>query len=78
MKRAADYPVCGPFHCKGGLYGHSNERAKSPAVEPSEQGYQLTIGRDTIRVVSVFSGTRTASEAIHEAAVKKILYDTSS
>jgi hypothetical protein len=47
-------------------------------VEPSEQGYQLTIGRDTIRVVSVFSGTRTASEAIHEAAVKKILYDTSS
>lgn len=51
---------------------------KSPAVEPSEQGYQLTIGRDTIRVVSVFSGTRTASEAIHEAAVKKILYDTSS
>ena len=51
---------------------------KSPAVEPSAQGYQLTIGRDTIRVVSVFSGTRTASEAIHEAAVKKILYDTSS
>lgn len=36
---------------------------KSPTVEPSEQGYQLTIGRDTIRVVSVFSGTRTASEA---------------
>ena len=27
---AADYPVCGPFHCKGGLYGHSNERAKIP------------------------------------------------
>ena len=50
---------------------------KSPVMEPSEQGYQLTIGRDTIRVVSVFSGTRTASEAIHEAAVKKILYDTS-
>lgn len=49
-----------------------------PTLEPSEQGYQLTIGRDTIWVVSVFSGTRTASEAIHEAAVKKILYDTSS
>ncbi|AAO82011.1 TPA: hypothetical protein ACGV2A_000023 [Enterococcus faecium] len=48
---------------------------KAP-IEPSEQGYQLTIGRDTIRVVSVFSGTRTASEAIHEAAVKKILYET--
>ena len=46
-------------------------------TEAPGQG-QLTIGRDTIRVVSVFSGTRTASEAIHEAAVKKILYDTSS
>ncbi len=51
---------------------------KAPASEMSEEGYQLTIGRETIRVVSVFSGTRTASEAIHEAAVKKILYDTSS
>lgn len=51
---------------------------KAAAVEPSGEGYQLTIGRDTIRVVSVFCGTRTASEAIHEAAVKKILYDTSS
>ncbi len=49
----------------------ATKEPKSPAVEPSEQGYQLTIGRDTIRVVSVFSGTRTASEAIHEAAVKK-------
>lgn len=48
------------------------------ALEPSEQGYQLTIGRDTIRVVSVFSGTKTASEAIHEAAVKKILYEENS
>jgi len=54
---------------------------KEPKVhvtEPSEQGYELTIGRDTIRVVSVFNGTKTASEAIHEAAVKKILYDTNS
>lgn len=49
-----------------------------PTLEPSEQGYQLTIGRDTIRVVSVFSGTKTASEAIHEAAVKKILYEANS
>lgn len=49
-----------------------------PVMEPSEQGYQLTIGRDTIRVVSVFSGTKTASEAIHEAAVKKILYEANS
>ena len=39
------------------------------------KGYLVTIGRDIIRVISVFSGTKTASEAIHDAAVKKILYD---
>ena len=43
--------------------------------EVSEKGYRLKIGRDVIRVVSVFSGTRTASEVIHEAAVKKILFE---
>ena len=32
-------------------------------------------GKDNIRVVSVFVGSKTASEAIHNAAVKKILYD---
>jgi hypothetical protein len=53
-------------------------REPKASTEPSEQGYQLTIGRDTIRVVSVFSGTRTASEAIHEAAIKKILYESNS
>jgi|GEM_PF-1805666 len=31
--------------------------------------------KDAIRVVSVFVGNKTASEAIHSAAVKKILYD---
>jgi len=31
--------------------------------------------KDNIRVVSVFVGNKTASEAIHSAAVKKILYD---
>jgi len=31
----------------------------------AESGYRLKIGRDIIHVVSVFSGTRTASEAIH-------------
>ena len=41
----------------------------------TEQGYQLKIGRDIIHVVSVFSGTKTASEAIYEAAVKKILFE---
>lgn len=47
-----------------------------PAAEnQTTQGYCLKIGRDMIRVVSVFSGTKTASEAIHEAAVKKILFE---
>lgn len=40
-------------------------------------GYQVKVGRDLIRVVSIFDGTKTASEVIHEAAVKKILYDRS-
>ena len=31
--------------------------------------------KDAIRVVSVFVGNKTASEAIHSAAIKKILYD---
>lgn len=42
-----------------------------------QNGYLLKIGRDCIRVVSVFSGTKTASQVIHDAAVKKILYDAS-
>ena len=41
----------------------------------TEKGYLVKIGRSMIRVVSVFSGTKTASEAIHEAAVKKILFE---
>lgn len=44
-------------------------------VPEHTSSYNVTIGRDNIRVVSVFSGTKTASELIHEAAVKKILYD---
>ena len=43
--------------------------------EVPEKGYRLKIGRDVICVVSVFSGTRTASEVIHEAAVKKSLFE---
>ena len=50
-----------------------NEAA--PETKKTEKGYQLTIGRNIIRVVSVFSGNKTASEAIHEAAVKKILFE---
>lgn len=48
---------------------------KLAAREQTEQGYCLKIGRDIIHVVSVFTGTKTASEAIHEAAVKKILFE---
>ena len=48
---------------------------KVTAESPANQGYRPKIGRDIIRVVSVFSGTRTASEVIHEAAVKKILFE---
>ena len=46
-----------------------------PDTVVTEKGYRLKIGRDVIRVVSVFNGTRTASEVIHEAAVKKILFE---
>ena len=46
-----------------------------PHDTDAEKGYKLSIGRDIIRVVSVFSGTKTASEVIHEAAVKKILFE---
>ncbi len=46
-----------------------------PTPINTEQGYRVNIGRDTIRVVSVFNGTKTASEVIYEAAVKKILFE---
>ncbi len=46
-----------------------------PDTTVPEKGYRLKIGRDVIRVVSVFNGTRTASEVIHEAVVKKILFE---
>ena len=49
--------------------------AITPDTTDQENGYRLKIGRDVIRVVSVFNGTRTASEVIHEAAVKKILFE---
>lgn len=49
-------------------------QTQSGSVEQAT-GYQIRVGRDLIRVVSIFDGTKTASEVIHEAAVKKILYD---
>ena len=47
----------------------------APDAAVTEKGYRLKIGRDVISVVSVFNGTKTASKAIHEAAVKKILFE---
>jgi len=43
--------------------------------KPTKQAPPSGTGKDAIRVVSVFVGNKTASEAIHSAAVKKILYD---
>lgn len=53
----------------------TSQTSQTGAVQQS--GYQVKIDRDCIRVVSVFNGTKTASQVIHEAAVKKILYDAS-
>lgn len=41
-----------------------------------ERGYTITIGHDRIRVINVFIGTKSASEAIYDTAIKKILYDS--
>ena len=53
-----------------------NENYSFPIEEKSERGYIVTIGRERIRVVSVCIGTKSASKAICDAAVKKILYDS--
>ena len=53
-----------------------NKNHSLPIEEKSNQGYIVTIGRERIRVVNVFVGTKSASKAIYDAAVKKILYDT--
>jgi hypothetical protein len=44
-----------------------SKTAKPPAPPGAKQ--------DNIRVVSVYTGAKTASEAFNSAAVKKILYD---
>ena len=53
-----------------------NENYSVPIEEKSKQGYIVTIGRELIRVVNVFVGNKSASKAIYDAAVKKILYNT--
>ena len=52
-----------------------NENHSLPIEKKSKQDYIVTIGRERIRVVNVFVGTKSASKAIYDAAVKKILYD---
>ena len=48
-----------------------NKIDSSPIEEKREQGYTITIGHERIRVISVFIGTKSASKAIYDAAVKK-------
>lgn len=54
----------------------SNENHSPPIEEKNERGYIVTIGHERIRVVSIYIGTKSASEAICDAADKKILYDS--
>ena len=46
----------------------------APAIKGVHPNYTTTAG-DSVRVVSIVSGSKSASELIHEAAVKKILYE---
>ena len=48
----------------------------SPIEEKQEESYITTVGRERIRVVNIFIGSKSASKAIYDAAIKKILYDT--
>ena len=52
-----------------------NENHSLHIEEKSKQGYIITIDRERVRVVNVFVGTKLASKAIYDAAIKKILYD---
>ena len=47
----------------------SNENYSSPIEEKSERGYIVTIGHERIRVVSIFSGTKSASKASYDVAM---------
>lgn len=50
-----------------------DENTVQAAGADADEGYRVKYGRDTIHVVSVYSGTKTASEVICAAAVRKIL-----
>lgn len=61
--------------CENGDIMNSLEVTNSsPIDEKREQGYTITVGKDHIRGQR-FIGTRSASKAIYDAAIKKILYD---
>ena len=49
---------------------------KSSPILTGEYPVYKTSAGDTVRVVSIFSGESSASELIHQAAVRKILYDS--
>ena len=51
------------------------EPEKKPPVLTGEHPAYKTAAGDTVRVVSVFGGSKPASEVIHQAAVRKILHD---
>ena len=52
-----------------------NENNSSPIEEKSKRVYIVTIGCDHFRVINIYVGTKSASKAIYDAAVKKILYN---
>ena len=47
---------------------------RSPALMGEHPIYKTPAG-DTVRVVSVFCGDKPASKLVHDAAVRKILYE---
>lgn len=51
-------------------------RACNDAGSPPRQRETMDT-KENIRVISIFGGAKTASEAIHQAAVKKILFESS-
>lgn len=53
-----------------------NGKACNGAGSPLRQRETMDT-KENIRVISIFGGAKTASEAIHQAAVKKILFESS-
>lgn len=53
-----------------------NGKARNGAGSPPRQRETMDT-KENIRVISIFGGAKTASEAIHQAAVKKILFESS-